>query len=178
MKKKRTIKKWGIVLGGVGLLLLVLFAISSSYLENQKAKPAEKKVVQVPSFSVHLKEVKQASQIGSGKWKSHANGKFVVLRLEVKNTSKKVETLNTFNFKLLDEKTGKMYGLAERATIRGQMDKKGQLQDTFFLNKIQTGDKKTGLIVFDLPKKVANNHQLKLVIQDQEKQASIPFTTS
>ncbi|WP_167630357.1 DUF4352 domain-containing protein [Listeria valentina] len=161
------------------LLLLALFLIGKMFLGDQKTKKEKGKIASVSSsFSVHLKEVKQASQVGSGKWKTPANGKFVVLQLEVKNTSKQVKTLNTFNFKLLDKKTGKIYGIAERATIRGQMDKKGQLQNTFFLNKVQAGQKKSGHIVFDLPKKVTNNHPLKLVIQDQGKQASIPFTTS
>ncbi|RLJ90166.1 DUF4352 domain-containing protein [Planococcus citreus] len=172
-------------LGIIGLVVLVIIAAvafgggdesSTTSTETDSSAPAtetadteEVKVagigeeVQVGDATFIINSIETADQVGPSMLPETASGKYVVLDVTYTNGGNEAVMVDTSFFKLkLGEKT---YEADAMASISGNQQEDGTIQNAFLAEEINPDSEVTGKVVFDVNPDVAESEDLQLQVQ-------------
>jgi Domain of unknown function (DUF4352) len=99
--------------------------------------------VTVGGMSYSVVSVSRASTVGEGFLAKQAAGEFIIVRLSVKNVGKEGASISNGDFHL------------KRGDTEYDADNGVMIDGEFFLEKLNPGTRKTGVIVFDVPANTA-----------------------
>lgn len=100
--------------------------------------------VTVGGMGYSILSVSRATTVGPSFMTEHASGEFLIIRLTIRNFGDKPATVSGNDFHL-------KRGETQYDTSSAEMTMEGH----FFLDKLNPGVKKTGIIVFDVPANTA-----------------------
>lgn len=131
----------------------------------------------VGNLGVKVLEAKETTNISNEAGKSAASGKFIVIKLELKNNGQEATEYNTHDFRLKTSQA--IYEVDDNA-----FDALGNLnsQETIYKNnknfigvydKFNSGIAKNTYIVFDIPKETKIEDLKLLIAQDKSKEFNI-----
>lgn len=131
----------------------------------------------VGNLGVKILESKETTNISNEAGKSVASGKFIVIKLELKNNGQEATEYNTHDFRLKTSQA--IYEVDDNA-----FDALGNLnsQETIYKNnknfigvydKFNSGIAKNTYIVFDIPKETKIEDLKLLIVQDKSKEFNI-----
>lgn len=120
-------------------------------------------VVKVGKMQYKVKSVSTAKEVGPTYGKSTAGDKYVVIEVTVKNNGDKAVTVDSNFFKLL--KGDKTFEADAAASMSANQGEDGNIDNSFFLQKVNPESKISGKVVFDVADSVAKSKDLKLQVQ-------------
>ena len=98
------------------------------------------------NFAFTVTGVEQAQTLGQGVMATEAQGKYVIVNLQVENVGNEASTFNAGSSQVAFDSQGREYQTSEDAIMSGDSS-----DESSFLQQINPGSSVTGRLVYDVP---------------------------
>ncbi|WP_437137432.1 DUF4352 domain-containing protein [Bacillus safensis] len=132
--------------------------------DKKKNKEAKMKTnVKVGDMVYNIKSKSTSEKVGPSIAPETANGKYLIIEADLKNTGNEKIMVDASFFKL--KRGEKTYEADSTASISANQKEDGSIDNSFLMQDLNPDVEMKGKVVFDVPAKVAEANDLKLEVQ-------------
>ncbi|WP_075980352.1 DUF4352 domain-containing protein [Bacillus massilinigeriensis] len=112
-------------------------------------------------YKVNSKDT--ATQVGPSALPEKANGRFIIINVDVKNNGNEAVTVDSSFFKL--KRGDKTYEADAAASLSANQSESGDIQNSFLVQQLNPDSEMSGKVVFDVAPDIAKANNLQLQVQ-------------